>query len=53
MLRVATAQPIWRSELARLSWSPMYQDGAKLRAYLDKERAEFVAVLGEVGLPKV
>jgi putative tricarboxylic transport membrane protein len=52
LLRAATEQPVWRDELERLSWSPMYRDGAALRAHLDEERAEFVAVLGELGLLK-
>ena len=52
VLNAATEQLIWREELSRLSWSPMYRDGAALRAYLDAERAEFVAVLGELGLLK-
>jgi putative tricarboxylic transport membrane protein len=52
VLRAATEQPIWRQELSRLSWSPMYQDGAALRAYLDNQRAEFVASLSELGLLK-
>ena len=52
LLRAATEQPVWRDELERLSWSPMYRDGAALRAYLDDERAEFVTVLGELGLLK-
>ena len=52
LLRAATEQPVWREELERLSWSPMYRDGAALRAYLDDERAEFVTVLGELGLLK-
>jgi putative tricarboxylic transport membrane protein len=49
----AVAQPVWRSELSRLSWSPMYQDGPALGEYLDRERAEFIAVLRELGLLKV
>lgn len=53
VLRAATQQPVWQRELARLSWSPLYQDGAVLRGYLADERAEFVAVLGELGLLKV
>ncbi len=53
VLRAATRQPVWGKELARLSWSPLYQDGADLHAHLAKERAEFVAVLGELGLLKV
>jgi len=52
LLRAATEQPVWRDELQRLSWSPIYCDGAALRAYLDDERAEFVAVLSELGLLK-
>jgi putative tricarboxylic transport membrane protein len=53
VLRAATEQPVWRDELARLSWSPMYRSGAALHAYLDRERADFVAVLGALGLLKV
>jgi hypothetical protein len=30
----------------------LVQTGAALRAYLDNERAEFVTVLGELGLLK-
>jgi putative tricarboxylic transport membrane protein len=52
VLKTATEHPVWRQELSRLSWSPMYQDGATLRAYLDNEREEFIAVLGELGLLK-
>ena len=33
-----------------LSWSPMFQDGAVLREYLDQERAQFVAMLDELDL---
>jgi len=49
----AVVQPVWRSELSRLSWSPIYQDGPALKAYLDRERAEFIAILRELGLLKV
>jgi putative tricarboxylic transport membrane protein len=52
VLQDAVEQPIWLEELSRLSWSPMFQVGATLQAYLAKERAEFVAVLGELGLLK-
>lgn len=52
ILKAATAQPVWREELERLNWSPMYRDGEALRAFLANERAEFVAVLGELGLLK-
>ena len=52
VVTAATQQPCWQEDLARLSWSPMLQTGAPLRAYLDNERAEFAAVLGELGLLK-
>jgi putative tricarboxylic transport membrane protein len=52
VLRAAVAQPSWRHELARLSWSAMYRDGPALNAYLAAERAEFVTVLGDLGLLK-
>jgi putative tricarboxylic transport membrane protein len=50
VVTAATAQLCWQDDLKRLSWSPMVQVGAALRAYLDWERAEFVTVLGELGL---
>ena len=52
IVTAATRQPCWQGDLARLSWSPMLQTGGPLRAYLDNERAEFVTVLGELGLLK-
>jgi putative tricarboxylic transport membrane protein len=52
VLRVAVAQPSWRQELSRLSWSAMYRDGPALQSYLAAERAEFVTVLGDLGLLK-
>lgn len=53
VLRRAVAQKTWSDELARLSWSPMYEDGAALDAYLAGERAEFIRVLGDLGLLKI
>jgi putative tricarboxylic transport membrane protein len=53
LLGQAVAQPVWRSELSRLNWSPMYQDGSALRAFLDRERSEFIAVLRELGLLRI
>jgi putative tricarboxylic transport membrane protein len=50
VLRVAVAQPTWHQALSRLSWSAMYRDGPSLQAYLEAERAEFVTVLGDLGL---
>jgi putative tricarboxylic transport membrane protein len=52
LLEAAAAQPVWKSELARLSWSPMLKTGAGLKDYLAAERAEFIAVLSELGLLK-
>jgi putative tricarboxylic transport membrane protein len=52
IMAAATAQPIWREELARLAWSPMLLTGADLRAYLARERADFVATLRDLGLLK-
>ena len=52
VIKAATAQPVWREALARLNWSPMLRTGVALRATLAQERAEFVAVLGELGLLK-
>ncbi len=52
LLKDAVAQLCWAEELSRLSWSPLFQTGPELKAYLDEERAEFVAVLGELGLLK-
>jgi putative tricarboxylic transport membrane protein len=52
VIAIAAAQPLWREALARLNWSPMLRMGADLHGYLTQERAEFVAVLGELGLHK-
>jgi putative tricarboxylic transport membrane protein len=52
VVQAATRHPAWQAELARLSWSPLLQTSDVLRAYLAQERAEFVAVLGELGLLK-
>jgi putative tricarboxylic transport membrane protein len=52
VISAATQQPVWLQDLSRLSWSPMYQAGATLHNYLDKEREEFIAVLGKLGLLK-
>jgi putative tricarboxylic transport membrane protein len=50
VLKAATQQPVWRQELSRLSWSPMFLAGTVLRDYLDQERREFSITLGELGL---
>ena len=53
VLKAVTQQPIWPEELSRFSWSSMFKDGPVLREYLENERAEFVVMLGELGLLKV
>ena len=52
VVEAVTQQPAWHADLSRLNWSPMYYRGATLRAYLDQERADFTAILGELGLLK-
>lgn len=52
LLEAAVGQPVWQAELGRLSWSPMLKTDAVLRDYLAAERAEFVAILGKLGLLK-
>jgi len=52
VVTTAAVQPCWQEDLKRLSWSPMVQTGTALRSYLDQERAEFVTVLGQLGLLK-
>ena len=52
IVTAATRQPCWAEDLARLSWSPQVATGAALHGGLARERAEFVAVLGELGLLK-
>lgn len=52
ILEAATNQPVWCEDRLRLSWSPMFKVGAELHAYLRSERAEFIAVLGKLGLLK-
>jgi putative tricarboxylic transport membrane protein len=44
-LRATTKTEQWRSDLARHFWTEMYLDGAELRAYLSRERAEMRDVL--------
>lgn len=52
VLRQAVASPVWHGELERMNWSPMYEDGAALAAFLAAERYDYVAVLGGLGLLK-
>ncbi|HEX5212035.1 MAG TPA: tripartite tricarboxylate transporter substrate-binding protein [Pseudolabrys sp.] len=48
----ATQQSCWTQDLARLNWTPQVATGAPLRDRLARERAEFVTMLGELGLLK-
>jgi putative tricarboxylic transport membrane protein len=50
VLAKATQTPEWKTDLARLFWTPMYLDGAALLDFLKRERREMHAVLGELGL---
>src|SRR5262249_42272320 len=50
VLSKATQTPEWKSDLARLFWTPMYLDGAALLDYLKRERSEMQLVLSELGL---
>lgn len=52
VVTAATRQPCWADDLACLSWSPQVATGVALHGFLVRERAEFVAVLGELGLLK-
>jgi putative tricarboxylic transport membrane protein len=52
VILAASRQPCWADDVKRLNWSPQVETGSPLRAYLENERAEFVAVLGELGLLK-
>ena len=52
VVTAAAVQPCWQDDLKRLNWSPQVATGAALRDDLARERAEFVAVLGELGLLK-
>jgi len=49
-LLAATSTEDWKADLAHHYWSPRYSDGAPLRHFLQRERAEMTAVLGELGL---
>jgi putative tricarboxylic transport membrane protein len=50
VLAAATRTAQWRSDLARHFWIEMYLDGVQLRDYLERERIDMRAVLGELGL---
>jgi putative tricarboxylic transport membrane protein len=49
-LAAATRTAQWHRDLERHFWTMMYLDGVELRAYLERERTDMRAVLGELGL---
>jgi putative tricarboxylic transport membrane protein len=49
-LAAATRTAEWKSDLERHFWTEMYLGGTELSAYLERERTEMRAVLGELGL---
>ena len=51
-LAAAVGTEAWTAELARLYWTPMYLDGAKLREHLKRERTEISGMLKDLGLLK-
>ena len=50
VLAAATRTKEWKAELERYFWTAMYLDGTALRDHLAKEHAEFVSMLGGLGL---
>lgn len=50
VVRQAVATPVWQEELARLNWSAMHIDGDALANHLANETAEYIDLLGELGL---
>jgi putative tricarboxylic transport membrane protein len=49
-LVAATRTEEWRSDLVRHFWTEMYLDGAALREFLARERADTRVILGGLGL---
>jgi putative tricarboxylic transport membrane protein len=49
-LAAATATAEWQAELAKKYWVNTYMAGAQERAFLDDERVQMTAALGELGL---
>jgi putative tricarboxylic transport membrane protein len=52
VLAAAVGTEAWTAELARLYWTPMYLDGARLREHLKRERGEMKVMLTDLGLLK-
>ncbi len=53
VLSAVTRTAEWQADLDRHFWTAMYLDGAALRDYLARERAEMKSVLGGLGLLSV
>lgn len=52
LLSAATNTDTWRRELAAHHWADMYVDDGALERHLERERAEYTALLTELGLVK-
>lgn len=50
LLSAAANTDTWRKQLAAYHWADMYVDNASLHDHLEQERAEYTALLGELGL---
>ena len=49
-LRAACGTAAWADALARHGWTPSYLDGPGLQRYLELEREEMAAALGDLGM---
>lgn len=52
-LSAAVETPAWQADLERNGWSACYTDGAALHRFLERERSEMAAALGDLGLLRV
>lgn len=52
LLAAATSTPTWREQLAAHHWADMYVDNGTLQTHLERERAEYTALLDQLGLIK-
>jgi putative tricarboxylic transport membrane protein len=51
-VHAAVQQDSWVAQLRAMHWTPMLQTGGTLADFLARERADFVSVLGDLGLLK-
>lgn len=52
LLSAATSTDTWREQLAEHHWADMYVDNGTLQTHLERERAEYAALLEQLGLIK-